>query len=128
MCVGEHYVNRSIYSFCAIHSFGRNYFNSIQFNSKESDVGIDGHDDKCLKRGTYNKVLPEVKAKIAKEAIEIGNSVAARKYSKKLGVELNESTVRLWVAKYNQEMSRKRKSGEEPAIDVLPLKKEEDLY
>ncbi len=75
------------------------------------------------KRGSYNKVTPEMKAKIAKEAIDIGNSAAAKKNSKKLKIDLNESTVRSWVTKYKKEISRKRKLGEEPDIDVIPLKK-----
>jgi hypothetical protein len=33
---------------------------------------------KDKKRGSHNKLTPEMKAKIAKEAIQIGNSAAAR--------------------------------------------------
>ena len=83
----------------------------------------DRDDTTSKKRGTYNKVTPEMKAKIAKEAIAIGNSAAARKNSKKLGMNLNESSVRSWVATYKKELSRKRKSGEELDVDILPLKK-----
>lgn len=64
-----------------------------------------------------------MKVKIAREAIDIGNSAAARKYSKKLDTSLNESSVRLWVVKYKEEVSRKIKSGEELPMDILPLKK-----
>ena len=83
----------------------------------------DRDDTTSKKRGTYNKVTPEMKAKIAKEAIAIGNSTAARKNSKKLGMVLNESSVHSWVATYKKELSKKRKSGEELDVDILPLKK-----
>lgn len=66
---------------------------------------------KKRKGTTYIKVTPEVKAKIAKFAVENGNCAAARKYSKELKEHLNESTVRSWVSTYKREMECKRKSG-----------------
>ena len=71
---------------------------------------MDRDDTRSKKRGTYNKVTAKMKAKIAKEAIAIGNSAAARKNSKKLSMVLNESSVRSWLAMYKKELSRKRKS------------------
>ena len=75
------------------------------------------------KRGVYNKYTPEFKAKVARYAIENGNSPAARKFSTTDKV-IDESSVRGWVTTYNREMERKRKAGEEvSAIPVLPVAK-----
>ena len=54
------------------------------------------------KKGSYIKVTPEEKAKIARYAIKNGNCAAARKFSKHgdLDKTLGESTVRSWVAIY----------------------------
>jgi len=76
------------------------------------------------KKGPYIKVTPEYKAKVAKFASINGNSVAARKYTKLLGKNLNESTVRLWVKNYKLELERKRKAGDpDPDVQVLPTAK-----
>jgi len=77
------------------------------------------------KKGTYMKVTPEYKAKVAKFALINGNSVAARKYTKLLGKKLNKSTVRLWVKNYNLELECKREAGDiiESDVQVLPTAK-----
>ncbi|KAK3089336.1 hypothetical protein FSP39_002806 [Pinctada imbricata] len=46
------------------------------------------------KRGQYSDYSPEQRLKIARYAIENGNSAAARHFSRKLGKAVNESTVR----------------------------------
>ena len=78
------------------------------------------------KKGSYIKITPEEKAKIARYAIENGNCAAARKFSKHgdLDKTLGESTVRSWVAIYKKELERKRRMGETvPEITVLPQAK-----
>ena len=55
----------------------------------------------------YNKYTPELKAKVARYAIENGNCQAARKFSTTDKV-IDESSVRGWVAMYMREMERKR--------------------
>ena len=78
------------------------------------------------KKGSYIKITPEEKAKIARYTIENGNCAAARKFSKHSDLDktLGESTVRSWVAIYKKELERKRRMGETvPEITVLPQAK-----
>ena len=76
------------------------------------------------KKGPYIKVAPECKAKVAKYALEHGNCAAARKYSRELNENLNESTVRIWVKAYQTEWLKKRKLGDtDPSVDVIPSAK-----
>ena len=75
------------------------------------------------KRGSYLKLSNELKAKIGKHASENGNSAAARHFSKVLGKELNPSTIRGLKKVYLEEMSRKRKAGEDMTITSLPAKR-----
>ena len=65
-------------------------------------------------------ILPEMKATIAKYAIENGNYAASRKFGHSLEKKLNESTVRSWVSLYRRELERKRKSDEVPEVKILP--------
>lgn len=79
---------------------------------------------KKRKGTTYIKITPEVKAKIAKFAVENGNCAAAGKYNKGSKEHLNESTVFSQVSTYNSEMECKRESGEDDlVVKVLPLAK-----
>ena len=75
------------------------------------------------KRGPYLKLSNELKAKIRKHASENGDSAAARHFSKVLGKELNRSTVHGLNKVYLEELSRKRKAGEDMTITSLPAKK-----
>ena len=75
------------------------------------------------KRGPYQQLSNELKAKIGKHASENGNSAAARHFSKVLGKELNPSTIRGLKKVYLEEMSRKRKAGEDMTITSLPAKR-----
>ena len=75
------------------------------------------------KRGPYLKLSNELKAKIGKHASENENSAAARHFSKVLGKELNPSTIRGLKKVYLEEMSRKRKAGEDMTITSLPAKR-----
>ena len=52
------------------------------------------------KRGTYQNYSPEVRAKIARYAVENGIANAARKFSKDLGGSVNKSTVRSIKSSY----------------------------
>jgi hypothetical protein len=46
------------------------------------------------KRGNYNNYSPEVRAKMARYAVENGIQNAARKFTIELGSPINESTIR----------------------------------
>ena len=78
------------------------------------------------KKGPYLKVTPKCKAKVVQFASINGNSVAAaRKYTKLLRKNLNESTVHFWVKNYKLELERKRKAGDvSPDVQVLPTAKQ----
>ena len=102
---------------------------SISEANKEVMKTIAAVDKEPQKKGPYLKVTPEYKAKIAKFASINGNCVAARKYTKLLGKNLNESTVRSWVKNYKSELERKRKAGEpDPDVQVLPVAKRGALF
>ena len=53
------------------------------------------------KRGKYNRYSPEDRAKIGTYAVENGASIAARHYSKIMGVVINDSTARSRVLEKN---------------------------
>ena len=59
---------------------------------------------KNKKKGPYLKVTPEMKATIAKYAIENGNCAASRKFGCSLERKLNENTVRSWMSVYKKEL------------------------
>ena len=81
------------------------------------------------KKGLLLKVTPEYKAKVVQFAFINGNNVAAWKYTKLLGKNLNESTVRLWVKNYKLELECKRKAGYvNPDVQVLPTAKQGHLF
>ena len=61
---------------------------SITEANKEVLKAINNEKSISKKRGSYNKVTPELKAKIARHAVENGNSSAARKFSKTLDKDL----------------------------------------
>jgi transposase-like protein len=65
---------------------------------------------------------PEQKAQVARYAVESGNKRAIIRYSKLWGVDLKESTVRTWKAKYGEEL-RKRKGIDPTTIKELPSRK-----
>jgi hypothetical protein len=72
------------------------------------------------KRGAYEKITPENKAKIAKFAAENGIAAAIRHFDKQQDFpNLKESTVRGWKKAYCAELSKTK--GENP-IDQLPVK------
>ena len=74
-------------------------------------------------RGSYMKFTPEQKAQVARYALESGNKRAIVKYSKQWGVDLKESTVRTWKAKYTKGLW-KRKTTEPLPIKALPDQKQ----
>lgn len=76
------------------------------------------------KRGPYHKYTPEQRADIGKYAVQHGVVSAKRKYSMKLDVDLNESTVRGFKMAYLDEVNRKRKADEDDiSVTKLPTKK-----
>lgn len=76
-------------------------------------------------RGAYAKHTPEQQAAIGKYASMHGNKAAVRHFSKKLGVDVRESSVRTWKLKYRAEVSRMQRNGETNDLEVksLPVKK-----
>ena len=78
---------------------------------------------KPSKRGIYLKTSPEQQAEIAQYAAQHGNNAAVRYFSKKLAVEVKSSSVSTWKNKYLKEMKRMTRSGEEPIVKCIPLKK-----
>ena len=62
-----------------------------------------------------------------KHALENGVMAAKRKFSKKLQMDINESTVRRFKEAYLKERSRKRQvEDEDVSVNELPVKKEEE--
>ena len=51
-------------------------------------------------RGPYTKYTPQQQAMIGEYASLHGNRAAVRHFTEKLGVEVKESSVRTWKAKY----------------------------
>jgi len=66
-------------------------------SSDNSPVGKGGTK---RKRGNYNNYSPEVRAKMARYAIENGIQNAARKFTSELGSPVNESTIRSIKSSY----------------------------
>ena len=79
----------------------------------------------CMKekRGPYQKLSNETRAKIGKYASENGDSAAARHFSTVLSKPISRTTVHGLKKTYDQELSRKRKTEEDLAISTLPSKK-----
>ena len=75
------------------------------------------------KRGPYQKLSDETRAKIGKYASENGDSAAARHFSTVLSKPISRTTVHGLKKAYYQELSRKRKAEEDLAISTLPTKK-----
>ena len=73
------------------------------------------------KRGKYCIFTPEEKARIGKRAAEYGVTATIRYFSKQFSDRsLSESSVR---TKYTQEITRKKKAGEDVSVKVLENKK-----
>ena len=75
------------------------------------------------KRGSYQKLSEEKKAEVGRYAAENGVAAAVRHFAKELPKSLNESTVRGMKRRYLEELSRKRKAGENPTVESLLQRK-----
>ena len=75
------------------------------------------------KRESYQKLSEEKKAEVGRYAAENGVGAAVRHFAKELPKSLNESTVRGMKRRYLEELSRKRKAGENPTVESLPQRK-----
>ena len=76
------------------------------------------------RKGPYNIYTPEQRAIIGKHPVENGVMAAKRKFSKKLQMDINESTVRRFKEAYLKERSIKRQVEEEDvSVNELPVKK-----
>ena len=60
------------------------------------------------RKGPYNTYTPEQRAIIEKHALENGVMAAKKKISKKLEMDINESTVRRFKEAYLKDISRKQ--------------------
>ena len=78
--------------------------------------------EKSNKRGKYNKYSDKERAKIGKFSAENGTKACVRKYSKQF-TSINESTVRRFKRQYHEEVSRKRKNGENESVTELVINK-----
>ncbi|KAH3816926.1 hypothetical protein DPMN_118451 [Dreissena polymorpha] len=78
--------------------------NSVVEREYQTSPALSG---KKRKRGQYTCYSPESKAKLARYAIEHGNSKAAKHFSSKSGTSINESTIRNFKASY---LLKKRQS------------------
>ena len=67
---------------------------------------------KSKKRGTYHKYTPKDRADIAKYAKEYGVKAAKRRFSRKLRIDLNFSTISMFKKSYEDEVARRRAAGE----------------
>ena len=76
-------------------------------------------------RGRYAKFIPEQQAMIAQYASMNGIVSAVEHFSKELDVNLKESTVRTWKAKYLAEVRLRKKADDGTPLSVtsLPQKK-----
>ena len=72
---------------------------------EKSTTGIRSKSQKGLKKRVYT---PRERAQIGKLACTIGATAAAKSFSRKLGVKINESTVRGFKKSYIAERSAKR--------------------
>ncbi len=80
---------------------------------------------KRSQRGRYAKFIPEQQAMIAQYASMNGIVSAVEHFSKELDVNLKESTVRTWKAKYLAEVRLRKKADDGTPLSVtsLPQKK-----
>ena len=58
---------------------------------------------------------------IGEYASMYGNLAAVRHFTKKLGVEVKESSVRTWKVKYRAEVERKKRGGDKGELRVEKL-------
>ena len=75
------------------------------------------------KRGSYKKITPAKKAKIAKYAAENGIAAAIRHFKTKeeySRIDLKESTVRGWKKLYCDTLSSKSRMGDDKPVKELP--------
>ena len=70
-----------------------------------------------------NTYTPSQKATIGRFAVENGVMAAKRRFSVKLNVKINDSTVRRFKTAYLEERRRKRDDGSDTEVEELNLKK-----
>ena len=67
-------------------------------------------------RGTYAKYTPVQQAMIGEYASIHGNLAAVRYFTKKLGVEVKEGSVRTWKVKYRAEIEQQKRGGDKAEL------------
>ena len=76
------------------------------------------------KRGSYVFFTPEEKARVAKYGSENGVMAALRRFSRELGRDLKENTVRDWIKVYRKEIQKQQSStkiGDDRSFVVAEL-------
>ena len=78
-----------------------------------TEVGGKAAGTQCTrkKRGSYHKYTPKQRAEIARYAKVHGVVAARRVYGKKLGITINECTIRNFKKAYNEEVLKKQASS-----------------
>ena len=91
---------------------------AIEAANKKVQQELDNPDNKRKrKRGDYHHYSPEVRAKVAKYACNYGNKSAVKKFSKELGHDLSEGTVRNFKRKY---LDKVKSVGDPDSVTSLP--------
>ena len=70
------------------------------------------------KQGSYATISEELKAKVAKYAVENGVSASLRHFKSAQVLDLKETTVRGWVTTYQKRLYSLRKEGKPPTVSV----------
>ena len=73
------------------------------------------------KRGRYAKFTPEQQAEVARYVLMYGNIALQRRFSRKLGTDIKESTICMWKTKYQAAVSLKKESSGDQDVSVTSL-------
>ena len=92
-------------------------------NKEVRDIMLAKSKAKKKVKVSYCKYIPTQRADIGKYALENGVQSARKKFSRRLKVEINESTVRLFKNQYRKELTKKREEDVSATISELHLKK-----
>ena len=96
----------------------------VQEANKAVAKVLDSTSKKSASRGKYNSYTPVQRAEIGNYAAENGATSAAKHFSSKWSVNINESTARRLKTEYLEKLKEalKSKSGESVTVDSLETK------
>ena len=92
-------------------------------NKEVLEMKVDKAKKRRSKRGHYYSYTAKQRAEIGKYASQNGVQAAKIKYSRELGIVINESTVRKFKKLYTDELSKKRRARNSTPVTELTLKK-----